>query len=403
MAPLLARALAGRPDAKTVINLDGGDGPQLDYRAWRDAASAADPNLASSPGDVVFQLYTSGTTGHPKGVQITHANIAAQRAAEALSGDWARLRDGDVGLVVMPLYHVGGLMMGLVSICAGVLTVVSKNTDAKALVELIDAYQVTTTFLVPVLIQNLLDEAVNAPEKLAQVRALRYGAAAMPPALLLRAQATLRCGLLQVYGMTETTGAIAYLPPEDHCEAEFERRMKSCGKAMPGIDIKIMDANGADAAANCMGEICVRGDVVMKGYWRREAETALANGDGWYKSGDAGRIDDDGYIYLGDRIKDMIISGGENIYPAEVENALLEHPAVHEVAVIGVPDQKWGEAVKAFVVPRAAGDVDEASLIAFAAARIAKYKVPKIVTFVEALPRNPSGKVLKRELRALGI
>jgi len=227
---------------------------------------------------------------------------------------------------------------------------------------------------------------------------IAYGASPAPIELLRNALKVFGCGFAQVYGLTETTGAITYLPPEDH-QADAVERLKSCGKPMTGVEVRIVDAGGREVATGEVGEVICRTPQIMLGYWNLPDASRLAIRDGWFHTGDAGYMDRDGYIYIYDRVKDMIVSGGENIYPAEVESALFGHPAVADVAVIGVPDDKWGEQVKAIVVPKPGASVTDREIIDFARERIAHYKAPRSVDFVEALPRNPSGKILKRELR----
>jgi long-chain acyl-CoA synthetase len=225
-----------------------------------------------------------------------------------------------------------------------------------------------------------------------------YGASPAPIDLVRNARRVFGCGLAQLYGLTETTGAVTYLPPEDHGEHAIAR-LKSCGKPMSGVEIRVVDALGNDVAIGQVGEIVCRSPQVMLGYWNEPEATNRSIRDGWFYTGDAGYLDQDGYVYIYDRVKDMIISGGENIYPAEVESALFGHPAVADVAVIGVPDDKWGEAARAIVVKKPGVDVKPEELIDFARQRIAGYKVPRSVDFVDALPRNAAGKILKRELR----
>jgi acyl-CoA synthetase (AMP-forming)/AMP-acid ligase II len=227
---------------------------------------------------------------------------------------------------------------------------------------------------------------------------IAYGASPAPLDLIRNSLKVFRCDLAQVYGLTETTGAITYLPPDDHGEHAIER-MKSCGKPMQGVEIRIVDAMGKEVPTGEVGELICRTPQVMLGYWNLPDATTRSIKGGWFHTGDAGYVDKDGYIYIYDRVKDMIVSGGENIYPAEVESALFGHPAVADVAVIGVPDPQWGEAVKAVVVKKPGAEVSVAGLIEFARERIAGYKVPRSVDFVDALPRNPTGKILKRELR----
>jgi acyl-CoA synthetase (AMP-forming)/AMP-acid ligase II len=232
-----------------------------------------------------------------------------------------------------------------------------------------------------------------------QLKYMLYGASPMPPALLRECMEVFGCGFVQLYGMTETTGSVTALGPEDH-DLAGNTRMNSAGKPLPGVEIAILDAEGRRLPPHEVGEVAIRSTTNMQGYWKLPEATAKTLGaDNWLRSGDAGYLDADGYLYIHDRVKDMIISGGENIYPAEVEKAIFGHPEVADVAVIGVPSERWGEEVKAIVVPRPGATPDPASIIAWTRERIAAYKTPKSVDFIGALPRNASGKILRRELR----
>jgi len=397
----LAKAAAAKcPLVSQIIVIDAPGGETAcEYLTWRDAQSDTDHAGAVGLDDVACQLYTSGTTGRPKGVLLTHRNFMEQRRAAAESGRWMNAEEGSVALVVMPTYHVGGLTMGTIAFHQGATTVVSKNPDPDSLIATIEQHRVTQLFLVPAVIQALLDRCEGKPEPLPSLRLLRYGAAPISAALLRQAKAMLSCDLLQVYGMTEATGTVTCLPPADHDDSEAKGRMRSCGKPLVHVEVCIMDAQGRTVPPGFVGEICVRGGSVMAGYWRQPQATAEAFYGDWYRSGDAGYLDEAGYLYLRDRIKDVIISGGENIYPAEVENAICDHEAVLEAAVIGVPDPRWGEAVKAVIVLRKGSTVSHADLIQFIRDRIAGFKVPKSIDFVAQMPRNPSGKILRRELR----
>ena len=395
----LARAAADQCPLLTRIIAIGAPGGDLacDYLTWRDGQRDADPVCATSADDVAGQLYTSGTTGRPKGVPLTHRNFMEQRRAAADTGPWMNADESNVVLVVMPTYHVGGLTMGTIGFHQGATTVVSRNPDPESLIATIEQHRVTQLFLVPTVIQSLLDYSKARPERLQSLRVLRYGAAPMSAALLRQTRATLPCDLLQVYGMTEATGTVACLPPADHDEAGGH--MQSCGKALAHVEISVMNDEGHPVSPGIVGEICIRAGSVMAGYWKQPEATAGAFHGDWYRSGDAGYLDEAGYLYLRDRIKDMIISGGENIYPAEIEDVICDHQAVLEAAVIGVPDLRWGEAVKAMVVLRSGATVSQTELMQFIRARIASFKVPKSIEFVAQLPRNPSGKILRRELR----
>ena len=397
----LARAAADKcPLISQIIVIDAPRRERVsDYLMWRDGQSDTDPARPVDSDDVACQLYTSGTTGRPKGVLLTHRNFMEQRKAAADSGRWMNAEQNSVVLVAMPMYHVGGLTMGTIAFHQGATSVISKNPDPASLIAAIEQHRVTQLFLVPTVIQSLLDQAAGKPEALHTLRLLRYGAAPISAALLRQARATLSCDLMQVYGMTEATGTVACLPPADHNDSEAGGRMRSCGKPLAHVDICIMDAQGCTVPPGIVGEICIRAGSVMAGYWKQPQATAEAFHGDWYRSGDAGYLDEAGYLYLRDRIKDMIISGGENIYPAEVENVICDHEAVVEAAVIGVPDARWGEAVKAIIVLRKGSTVSQADLIQFIRDRIASFKVPKSIDFVAQLPRNPSGKILRRELR----
>jgi len=253
--------------------------------------------------------------------------------------------------------------------------------------------------MVPTAMRIVCDHPGAATADFSFLRTICYGGSAIPLDLMRQAMAVFGCGFAQMYGMTETAGTIVGLSPQDH-DPEGNDRMRGVGQALPGVEIRIVDEAGNEVPRGQVGEIATRSVCNMIGYHNRpEATAEVMDADGWLRTGDAGTMDTDGYLYLADRIKDMIITGGENVYPAEVENALYSHPQVSDVAVIGVPDLKWGEAVKAVVVPVEGEQPDPAALIAWARERIAAYKIPKSVVFRETLPRNPSGKILRRLLR----
>ena len=355
----------------------------------------------AGPDDAVFQLYTSGTTGRPKGAVLSNSNLLKLRKASAgQDTPYLMWQDNESVLVAMPCAHIGGTGLGVTALISGLPAVVLAEFEPSAVFDAVETRGVTRFFIVPAALQMLLNHPRCAETDFSRLKYIHYGAAPIPLELLRQSIAMFGAGFIQVYGMTETTGTICMLPPEDHDPAG-NTRMRSAGKPLPGVEIRICDAEGRDVAIGDVGEIVTRSSSNMLGYWRLPDATAFTmSDDGWLRTGDAGYMDADGYLYIHDRVKDMIISGGENVYPAEVESAIYGHPDVLEVAVIGVPDAKWGEAVKAVCVPRPGQRIDQDSVIAWARERIAGFKVPRSIDIIDALPRNPSGKILRRELRA---
>ena len=369
------------------------------YETWRDGFEAAQIRCAVSEDDVMMQLYTSGTTGNPKGVQLTHRNVL-NGVAETLES-WGNWTASDIALIAMPLFHIAGCGIGMLSLVGGLRLVVLREFVPSQVIELIQKERTTVAFLVPSMIMFLLDDESIIDADLSSMRRIVYGASPMPSMLLQRAlKRFTSTGFVQIYGLTETTGAVTVLSPEDHLEPGHPR-LKSCGRAIRGVELRIVGANGKPVPQGNVGEIACRTEKNMKGYWNRDEDNARTIRDGWLYTGDAGYVDAEGYLYIHDRVKDMIVSGGENIYPAEVESAMFGHPSIADIAVIGVPDSRWGEAVKAVIVlkPDAASDGAAADILAYTRERLAGYKIPKSIDFVTALPRNPTGKVLKRELR----
>jgi long-chain acyl-CoA synthetase len=376
------------------------------FAEWRDTDStveAQDPGFEPGPDDVVTQLYTSGTTGLPKGAMISGRNISCiLTEADRVF----RIGGDTVSLVAMPLFHIGGTGWALSGMSRGGHSVVVRDMDPGAVLCLIEEHGITEMFVVPAVLMFLLATPELATADVSSLRTVFYGASPISEDVLVRSMNALGCDFAQVYGLTETSGAITSLMPADHDpDGPRAALLRSAGRPFDHVELRIVDTDsGEELSVGAVGEVWTRSDQNMLGYWNKADETAsVLSDDGWFRTGDAGWIDADGYLFLHDRIKDMIVSGGENIYPAEVENALLAHPAVADAAVIGVPDDKWGETVKAMVVrsPEASDD-DEAlvaDIIAATRDRLAHYKCPSSIDFIEVLPRNPSGKVLKRELR----
>ena len=388
------------PSVRHIIATEGGAPEWQDFTAWRDAQSASDPKLPIDPKtDVAIQLYTSGTTGKPKGAMLTHANFfALVRAGTGEKPEWNKWSSADVSLVAMPVFHIAGSGFGMMVLYHGVKGVVARDFDPNKVLDFIVDYGITKIFMVPAAMQFVVRQPRAREADFSKLKYMLYGASPIPAALLKECIDVFKCGFVQMYGMTETTGTIVALPPEDHVEGL--ERMKSAGKALPGVELAILDADGNRLPPGEVGEIATRSGSNMIGYWNLpEASAKTLGKDGWLRTGDAGYMDADGYLYIHDRIKDMIISGGENIYPAEVESAICDHPDVAEVAVVGVPDDKWGEAVKAIVVMKPGKTATSSDIMTFTRERIAGYKTPKSVEFIEALPRNPSGKILRRHLR----
>ena len=371
------------------------------FADWRDRQSPDDPRADGGRDDVVLQLYTSGTTGHPKGAMLTNRSLLGLRGsapADALPA-WYRWSAADVALVAMPIFHISGSGWGLWSLQHGAKAIIVREFDPHQVLDLLARYRITKLMIVPTALRIVCDDPRAADTDFSFLETICYGGSAIPLDLLRQAIAVFGCGFAQMYGMTETAGTITGLPPQDH-DVNGNARMGSVGLPLPGVEIRILDTEGHELPRGDVGEIAIRSSANMAGYYNRPDATAeTLDADGWLRTGDAGRMDADGYVYLADRIKDMIITGGENVYPAEVENALFSHPDVHDVAVIGVPDPKWGEAVKAIIVPVEGRHPDPAALIAWARERIAAYKAPKSVAFADSLPRNPSGKILRRLLR----
>lgn len=390
------RLEAELPALDLIVTLDGQHSRWSGFEDWVARQSPVAPAVAIREEDDFNQLYTSGTTGHPKGVQLSQP--AWIRFANAMTtSSWASYQPGEVVLGAMPVFHVAGSNTGLLAILQGCKLVVIDEIVPIELLQTIAEHRINHAFLVPAVILMLTQQPGVREFDYSSLRIMSYGASPIAESVLLEAQNIFGCGFVQLYGLTENYGGATYLSPEDH---RPERgKLRSCGRPYENSDVRIVADDGTTLPSGEVGEICLRSTWLMRGYWHQPAATAEAVHNGWFHTGDAGYLDDEGYLYIHDRIKDMIISGGENIYPAEVENALFAHDAVADVAVVSVPDDRWGEAVKAVVVLKPGHRTDEAELIGFARDRIAAFKVPKTVDFVSDLPRNASGKVLRRELR----
>jgi fatty-acyl-CoA synthase len=396
---------ANAPTLRLVVTTDAPADGLATLLDWSVGFDERDPGFEPSPDDTALQLYSSGTTGLPKGVEMTHLNLATAMV-DVVPPSIGYHGPPQVMLNVLPTFHIAGIGIAMCTYCAGGKTVLFPDFDPPRVLDAIGEHRITHSFLVPAMIQFLLQVPGAESRDYSSLEVISYGASPITERVLVDALRTFRCGFIQVYGLTETTGAITGLPPEDHqTEGPKAYLLRSAGKPLVGVELRIADAaTGRPLPDGEVGEVWIRTRMNMKGYWRNPKATAdvfvdrQPDGLGWFRSGDAGYLRD-GYLFLHDRIKDMIISGGENIYPAEVENVLMKHPDVADGAVIGVPDPKWGETVKACVVLKPGAQADEASIVAWMRERLAHYKCPKSVDLLDAIPRNPSGKILKRVLR----
>lgn len=392
-ASLLGEGVVERLNLRLVHLSDRADGGN-DYEDL--LQTVARPQLPADPDedDAVVLMYTGGTTGLPKGV------VHTQRA-QALNLYHLQIGypfdDSSVMLLVVPLFHAGGLSGSLLAPVMGAPLVVQPGFDPQRVVEAVDAHQVTHMGAVPTMLGMLLRSDAFEPHRLRSLRRVLCGGSPLPLSLIEEIEAALpELRIIQGYGMTEAGLLVSALSAS---QRDGENRLRSVGQPVLGVDVQIQGPDGAPLERGCTGEICIRGGNLMSHYWNQPAATADAMRGGWYHSGDAGYFDDDGYLFIADRVKDMIITGGENVYPAEVENVIAGHPAVAQVAVIGVPHEIWGEAVHAVVVPRPGIDVTVEEIILYARERIAGYKAPKSVEFRDALPLSGFMKPLKRELR----
>ncbi|MEU2916374.1 long-chain-fatty-acid--CoA ligase [Streptomyces massasporeus] len=379
--------------AKIVVV--GGDADE--YEDYLASAAPVPRSHRPEPDDCVLLLYTSGTTGFPKGAMLTHRSLGAHcvAAAEALG-----FSHDSVNMVAMPLFHVGGISWALISLWVRARTLIVRDVVPAAVLEQIQRQKVTHAFFVPTVYEYFLATPELDRANLSSLRCLGYGGSSMPLSLMRRCLERFTSDFYQVYGMTEASGVFSVLGPEAHRDPDRIHLLTSAGRPLSGVQVRVASpVTGEEVPRGRSGEFWIRSEQVMAGYWDKPEATAESFRDGWFRTGDAGFVDDDGFLFVRDRLKDMIISGGENIYPAEVERVIAEHPSVAEACVIGVPDPTYVEAVKAVVTVAPDAVVDAAELIAFCRERLAAYKCPKSVEVVQELPRTVTGKVLKRELR----
>jgi acyl-CoA synthetase (AMP-forming)/AMP-acid ligase II len=366
---------------------------------WLTLAEVREPDtdlhpVSTAPEDVHRLMYTSGTTGRPKGVMITHANLAWKNIAHIVEFGFT---NADLGLACGPLYHVGALDLTTTSLIAvGATTIIHRTFDASAVVDELERSKVTTVWLAPAMVTAIMALPDIDEHDLSSVRLIINGGEKMPIPLIERIQRTFPSAwFADAYGLTETVSGDTFLDRHS-----IVTKLGSVGRPCLYLELDVWDEHGSPVPDGERGEIVLRGPKVFRGYWRDPDATAAAFAGGWFHTGDIGVRDDDGYLFIVDRLKDMIVSGGENIAGSEVERVLYEHAAVLEAAVVGRPDDRWGEVPVGFVVLQQGTTVTAEALLEHCRAQLARYKVPTRITFLDALPRNPSGKVLKRELRS---
>ena len=361
-----------------------------DYETLLSVESVAEPEVVACDDDLLYIMYTSGTTGLPKGVVHTHTTTLWALFTFTASGD---LHDADRYLSALPMFHVGALLPLTMNVYQGATSVVMREFDPLRAWQLISEEKITGGLLVPAMLNFMIQVPNLDTFDHSALRSIHSGASPLPVSLI-QQYADMGIEIHQVYGLTESCGPACIIDAENAL-----KKIGSTGRAFFHTDVRIVDENGEDSAPKEQGEVWVKGLHIMKEYWNRpEATAETITEDGWLRTGDVAMVDEEGFVYIQDRIKDMIISGGENVYPAEIENVILTHPDVSEVAVIGQPSERWGESPFAIVV-RKSPDLSESDVLKFCDGKLARFKLPKGVTFVEVIPRNANGKVLKRLLR----
>lgn len=367
------------------------------FHQWLSQFSQEDPQLECPLDDVAWMLYTSGTTGTPKGVELMHSSLMMMRVCEHWEPAYS-WSESDTFMLVVPNFHLLGIGLTVQAYFNGASIAIVRSFEPVTMLREIEATQTTILGLAPVMIQMMIESPESKTTDFSSIREVVYAGSAISLGLIKRAVDVMPCKFMQFYGATESGGAMTLLRPEEH-DLTNEHRLTSCGKPLPMIDVKIMDASGNELADGEPGEMWFRTPAITKGYRNKPDTWSKVYENGWYKTGDVAYRDDEGFLYIVDRVKDMIVTGGENVYCSEVENCLSLHPSVQRVAVIGVPSERWGEEVKACVVLNPGCEEDAAALIEYAKKNLASYKCPKSVDYFDALPLGSTGKVLKRELR----
>lgn len=377
--------------------------PSKDNSVWEDWLAPHpenNPECLVAPEDICLQLYTSGTTGRPKGVMASHFNVLSQFQMNTAALAY-RPSYGEVELVTAPLFHIGGIGSVVIPLCSASHILLHQEFDPQAIINDLHEYGVKGIFMVPAMIAAVLSVPECRSKPFVELKQIYYGASPISESLLKEAMEVFGADFVQMYGMTETTGTIATLSAEDHKQAVAGKPelLRSCGRPSVGAFMKIIGEDGSELPDGDVGEFCIKADCNMVGYYNLPDKTEETLIDGWIHTGDAGYRDAEGYFYIKDRMKDMVVTGGENVYPAEVENVLDGHERVREVAVIGIPDEKYGEALLAVVATVDGKELPVEEMVEYCRGKIAGYKIPRQNKLVDLLPRNPSGKVLKTVLR----
>lgn len=402
----LIDALAPSLDELTAIRhhivLGETSGASSQWQPWSQWLAAGQDSPSSREvalTEAAYQMYTSGTTGRPKGAVISHEALSGQLHQSALAFG---VQPQERSLIVAPLYHAAAALTTFATVQSGGSLYIQEDFDPKEVIRALSEERIVTAMLVPAMIQFCLVAVPDVRSRnYDELRLLIYGASPIAEQVLRDAIEVFECDFIQGYGMTETTAVLCYLMPNDHRRALNGEPglLLAAGRAVLGTEIKIVDDDDNPVPNGTIGEICGRGPQLMSGYWNLPEASESALKGGWMHTGDAGILDEEGFVYIQDRVKDMIVSGGENVYPREVEDVLYQFPGVAEAAVIGVPSDQWGEEVKAVLVRKADADFTAEEVLAFCRGKLGGYKRPRSVDFVDALPRNPSGKVLKKDLR----